>query len=170
MLILLKCHIHGHVFHTWGIHIICLWFMEVQALYLRKSNAMSLCMAMSINSLNQGMFLKNTLAKKATIPCYCLGHSQNVESSATVVSRWLWPGNRTFLEVASIVVSWWIVAFLRYHVFKAYFFMSMVNFCFVSVVRLSLVLWFLNVIYSCLLVFHLRYNLYLTDYIQEVHI
>ena len=27
------------------------------------------------------------------------------------VSRWLWPGNRTFLEVASIVVTWWIVAF-----------------------------------------------------------
>ena len=25
--------------------------------------------------------------------------------------RWLGPGNRTFLEVDSIVVSWWIVAF-----------------------------------------------------------
>ena len=25
---------------------------------------------------------------------------------------WLLPGNRTFLEVASIVVTWWIVAFL----------------------------------------------------------
>ena len=32
-------------------------------------------------------------------------------SSAPVVSRWLWPGNRTFLEVDSLVVSWWIVAF-----------------------------------------------------------
>ena len=32
--------------------------------------------------------------------------------SARVVSRWLWPGNRTFLDVASMVVSWWIVAFL----------------------------------------------------------
>ena len=26
---------------------------------------------------------------------------------------WLWPGNRTFLEVASMVVSWWIVPFLH---------------------------------------------------------
>ena len=29
-----------------------------------------------------------------------------------MVSRWLGPGNRTFLEVASMVVTWWIVAFL----------------------------------------------------------
>ena len=29
-----------------------------------------------------------------------------------VVSRWLWPGNKTFLEVAIMVVTWWIVAFL----------------------------------------------------------
>ena len=28
------------------------------------------------------------------------------------LAGWLWPGNRTFLEVASMVVSWWIVAFL----------------------------------------------------------
>ena len=33
-------------------------------------------------------------------------------SSAPVVSRWLGPGNRTFLEVASMVVTWWIVAFV----------------------------------------------------------
>ena len=33
-------------------------------------------------------------------------------SSAPVVSRWLWPGNRTFLEVASMVTTWWILAFL----------------------------------------------------------
>ena len=26
--------------------------------------------------------------------------------------RWLWPGNKTVLEVASMVVTWWIVAFL----------------------------------------------------------
>ena len=32
-------------------------------------------------------------------------------SSIPVVSRWLWPGSRTFLEVASMVVTWWIVAF-----------------------------------------------------------
>ena len=37
----------------------------------------------------------------------------SVESSAPVVSRWLGHGNRTFLEVASTVVTWWIVAFLR---------------------------------------------------------
>ena len=34
-------------------------------------------------------------------------------SSALVVSRCLRSGNRTFLEVASMVVTWWIVRFLR---------------------------------------------------------
>ena len=34
----------------------------------------------------------------------------NEGSSVLVVSRWLWPGNRTFLEVASMVVTWWMVA------------------------------------------------------------
>ena len=38
--------------------------------------------------------------------------NQSVESSVPVVSRWLWPENRTFWEVASTVVTWWIVAFL----------------------------------------------------------
>ena len=28
-----------------------------------------------------------------------------------MVSRWLWPGNRTYSEVASMVVTWWIVGF-----------------------------------------------------------
>ena len=28
-----------------------------------------------------------------------------------MVSRWLWPENRTFFERASMVVTWWIVAF-----------------------------------------------------------
>ena len=36
--------------------------------------------------------------------------NQCVTSSAPMVSRWLRPGNRTFLEVDSMVVSWWIVA------------------------------------------------------------
>ena len=31
--------------------------------------------------------------------------------AAPVVSRWLWPGNRTFFEVDNMVVSWWIVLF-----------------------------------------------------------
>ena len=30
-----------------------------------------------------------------------------------MVSRWLWPGNGTFLEVACMVVTWWIVGFLH---------------------------------------------------------
>ena len=34
-------------------------------------------------------------------------------SLVPVVSRWLWPGNRTFLEVASMVVTCWLVAFLQ---------------------------------------------------------
>ena len=39
--------------------------------------------------------------------------NQCVRSSVPVVSRWLIPGNRTFLEVASMGVTWWIVAFLH---------------------------------------------------------
>ena len=42
---------------------------------------------------------------------WCSADNQSVGSSALVVSRWLWPGNRTFSEVASMVVTWWIVAF-----------------------------------------------------------
>ena len=38
--------------------------------------------------------------------------SWSVGSSVLVVSRWLWPGNRTLLEKASMVVTWWIVACL----------------------------------------------------------
>ena len=37
---------------------------------------------------------------------------QQEKGHVLVVSRWLWPGNRTFLEVASMVVSWCIAAFV----------------------------------------------------------
>ena len=39
------------------------------------------------------------------------GINQSVGLSVPVVNRWLWPGNGSFLEVASMVVTWWIVAF-----------------------------------------------------------
>ena len=45
-------------------------------------------------------------------PRWCSGDNQSVRSSVPVVNRWLWPGNRTFLEVVSMMVTWWIVAFL----------------------------------------------------------
>ena len=38
-------------------------------------------------------------------------NNQSEGLSALVVSRWLGPGNRTFLEVAGMVVTWWIVFF-----------------------------------------------------------
>ena len=41
------------------------------------------------------------------------GDNQSEGSSVPVVSRWLGPGNRTFLEVANMVVTWCILAFLR---------------------------------------------------------
>ena len=41
------------------------------------------------------------------------GDNQIVGLSIPVVSSWLGPGNRTILEVASMVVTSWIVAFLR---------------------------------------------------------
>ena len=37
----------------------------------------------------------------------------HLPSLVPVIRRWLWPGNRTFLEVASMVVTYWIAAFLR---------------------------------------------------------
>ena len=37
--------------------------------------------------------------------------NQSEGSSVLVVRRWLGPGNRTFLEVASMGVTWWIVFF-----------------------------------------------------------
>ena len=39
------------------------------------------------------------------------GDNESEGPSAPVISRWLWPENKTFLEVASMVVTWWIVAF-----------------------------------------------------------
>ena len=45
-------------------------------------------------------------------PNHCLGDYQSVESSALMVGRCLGLGNWTFLEVASMVVTWWTVAFL----------------------------------------------------------
>ena len=44
---------------------------------------------------------------------WCSGNNQSVGSLLPVVSRWLWPGNRPFSEVASMVVTWWVVAFLH---------------------------------------------------------
>ena len=36
------------------------------------------------------------------------GDNQNEGSSVPVVCRWVWPGNKTFLEVSSMVVTWWL--------------------------------------------------------------
>ena len=40
----------------------------------------------------------------------CPGDNSGEGSSVPVFCRWLSPGNRTFLEIASMVVTWWIVA------------------------------------------------------------
>ena len=45
-------------------------------------------------------------------PRWRLSDNQSVQSSAQEVSRWLWPENKTFLEVDSMVSSWWVAAFL----------------------------------------------------------
>ena len=53
------------------------------------------------------------------VPIYCWRSSDNpsVRSSVPVVSKWLWPGNRTFSEVASMVGTWWILAFFaQWHI------------------------------------------------------
>ena len=47
-------------------------------------------------------------------PLWGSGNNQSVRSSVPVVSRWLSPGNRTsFLEVAGMVATWWIVFFAQ---------------------------------------------------------
>ena len=51
-------------------------------------------------------------------PLWLSGDNKFVWSSAPVVSRWLLLANRTFLEVDSMVASWWIVAFLPSETFK----------------------------------------------------
>ena len=47
------------------------------------------------------------------LPRWCLGYNQTMGLPVPMVSRWLWPGNRTYLEVASMVVTWWIVTFVQ---------------------------------------------------------
>ena len=47
------------------------------------------------------------------LPHWHSGDDQSVGSSVRVVSRWLWPGNRTFSELDSMVVTWPIVVFVR---------------------------------------------------------
>ena len=37
---------------------------------------------------------------------------QCAKKTLSIIAWWFWPGNRTFLEVASMVVTWWIVTFL----------------------------------------------------------
>ena len=44
-------------------------------------------------------------------PSTSKGDNWSEGSSAPVASRWLWPINRTCLEVASMVVTWWKMAF-----------------------------------------------------------
>ena len=46
--------------------------------------------------------------------CWLSGDNLSVRISAPVVSRWLWPGNGAFLEMASTVVTWWIVDFAQW--------------------------------------------------------
>ena len=48
------------------------------------------------------------------------GDNQSVWSSSLEVNRWLPPGNRTFLEVASMVIPWWIVGFFAQWTLKLY--------------------------------------------------
>ena len=54
--------------------------------------------------------LKKTKNKKQ--PLWSSGDYESVWLSVPVVSRCLGPRNRTFLEGTSMVVTWWIAAFL----------------------------------------------------------
>ena len=47
-------------------------------------------------------------------PRWCSSNNQSVRSSVLVVSRSLWPGNRTIVEVASMAATWWIVALVNF--------------------------------------------------------
>ena len=48
-----------------------------------------------------------------------------------LLAWWLWPGNRTFLEVSSMVVTWWIVALCAVYIISSYFMISISPFRFV---------------------------------------
>ena len=74
--------------------------------------------------------LLTTSADDPSLSRWCSFDNQSVRSSAPVVSRWLWPGNRTFLEVASVVVTWWIMAFLHTERFLSFvFLLNLLKFC-----------------------------------------
>ena len=63
-----------------------------------------------VTSLTTGQKKPHTIHQLPTMLCtsYCWHTGQCVGSSAPVVSKWLLPRYRTFLEVASMVVTWWI--------------------------------------------------------------
>ena len=55
----------------------------------------------------------NLLTTSTDDPTLWLSSECHRESSVKVVRRRLWPGNRTFLEVASMVITYRILTFLR---------------------------------------------------------
>ena len=60
-------------------------------------------------------------------PTLCLSPECQQVSSVPVINKRLWPGNRTFLEVASMAVSCWIVALLAMHEHEFVWFLTHLN-------------------------------------------
>ena len=91
---------------------------EMKVLFTQSEMNNSLNIFSWINNFRQMYALKGVItAQKGDYPpdihhaSHLTGENQ-CRVISTGFSRWLWPGNRTFLEVAITVVTWWIVAFL----------------------------------------------------------
>ena len=63
--------------------------------------------------LEQRWFKSRTAGQVINTVFICSDDNQSITSLVSVVNIWLWPGNRTLLEVASMVVTWRVVAFLH---------------------------------------------------------
>ena len=102
-------------FHRCSFHTIDMWHLD--ALLLSSSASGFHCKKGSIHQVTTTLVtskivlfpghnhLLTTGTDDPSLARWRLGDNQSVRSSVLVVSRWLWPGNRTFLEVA---IAWWL--------------------------------------------------------------
>ena len=92
------------------------WCHIPSCLTLRKKATIHHVITMLATSKNVLFPCHNHLLTTGTdnpFPSRRSNDNQSVGLSVSVVSRWLWPGNRTFSEMANVVVTWWIVFFWR---------------------------------------------------------
>ena len=87
--------------HSWSSPVQC--WVQVRA-RVRWTKKGMVCTLYLLARILRPSNTYTTQKKTHCPPCRRLGNNQSFRSLALVVSRWLWPGNRTFLEVA----AWWL--------------------------------------------------------------